>query len=313
MFDPSLSLSESENTIVSTTTDSLLESTTEQSVKSEIKELTEDDIRVDEKFRTLLPPLSKAEKESLEASLLKDGCLTSIFVLVDGRIVDGHNRWDICKKHNIPIIWEVVDVGANDDEIANWILEYQLSRRNLNAYQRIVTAFKCKDLLAAKARENQQGGVRLTSDKGSIDVNQKIAQIAGVGRDTVSKVNFIEEHGDEETKKSLQKGEKSINEVYKKLKANADANKDEKSGKAKNFKGLDWHIKRLIKYLDGNKDVGLTSQCLRVLCECCKLLDDEQRHEFDAEFRGFLRNDGDDGDTSTESTTDAEDIAATTE
>jgi hypothetical protein len=45
-------------------------------------------------------------------------------------LVDGHNRYEICTKHNIP--FEVKKMDFDDDNaVKSWIINNQLSRRNL--------------------------------------------------------------------------------------------------------------------------------------------------------------------------------------
>ena len=56
---------------------------------------------IDESFRNLICPLSRQEYLQLEENLLSDGCRNPI-VIWNGVIIDGHNRYDICRKHGIP-------------------------------------------------------------------------------------------------------------------------------------------------------------------------------------------------------------------
>ena len=55
------------------------------------------ELRIDEEFRTIIPPLSAAEYSNLEQSLRLEGCRDAITVW-DGVIVDGHNRYEICTR-----------------------------------------------------------------------------------------------------------------------------------------------------------------------------------------------------------------------
>ena len=56
---------------------------------------------VDSEFKNLIPPLSPEERQGLESSLLKEGCRDAL-VLWGDILIDGHNRYEICTKHNIP-------------------------------------------------------------------------------------------------------------------------------------------------------------------------------------------------------------------
>ena len=57
-------------------------------------------LKIDKEFKTLIRPLSPKEYEQLEANILADGCRDPI-VTWHGYIIDGHNRYEICRKHNI--------------------------------------------------------------------------------------------------------------------------------------------------------------------------------------------------------------------
>jgi len=53
----------------------------------------------------------------------------------DGFIVDGHNRYAVCKK--LDVIPDVVEKDFNKrSDAINWIIDTQLNRRNINDGQR---------------------------------------------------------------------------------------------------------------------------------------------------------------------------------
>jgi len=76
-------------------------------------------LKIDSDFRNLIRPLSKKEYRQLEENLLSDGCLDPIIVW-NGVIVDGHNRYEICKRHNIS--FEVYEMDFESrEEVFAWI------------------------------------------------------------------------------------------------------------------------------------------------------------------------------------------------
>jgi len=85
---------------------------------------------IDEEFKTLLAPLSEEEFTQLEENILAEGCLEPITVW-NNTIIDGHNRYHICHKHNIPFRTRYV-VFHNRDEAITWICSNQLGRRNIS-------------------------------------------------------------------------------------------------------------------------------------------------------------------------------------
>lgn len=179
-------------------------------------------LKVNPDFEALLDPLLTEESECLEQNILEHGLLSPLFVGKDGTIYDGHTRFKICKKHNLKIRYKVIDLG-DKEAIEDWIIEHQLGRRNLTEFQKAEYALKHKERIAAKAKANQRaaGGAVPQKSAEPVDTRKEVAKQAGVSTDTVSKVQHILEHADEETKEKLRKGEKgtSINKVHNEIKA----------------------------------------------------------------------------------------------
>ncbi len=95
-----------------------------------MKEKALPELQIDEEFRTLIRPLTSKEFRQLEQNLLRDGCMDPI-VTWNGIIVDGHNRYKICKKHEIP--FEVIEIDFRSKaEAIIWICDQQLGRRNIS-------------------------------------------------------------------------------------------------------------------------------------------------------------------------------------
>ncbi|MCP4604523.1 MAG: hypothetical protein GY847_29045 [Proteobacteria bacterium] len=93
------------------------------------QERIEMDIRINTEFRDLLPQLTPEESGALEKSILEEGCRDPL-ILWDGIIIDGHNRYSICQKHDID--FKTVERSFNSAEDAkDWIDANQLARRNL--------------------------------------------------------------------------------------------------------------------------------------------------------------------------------------
>ena len=171
------------------------------------------ELKIDPELRDLIPPLSEEEHRMLEDSIVRDGCDTPLIVWND-TIVDGHNRYDICRKHGVPFFYEVRSF-ADKEAAMFWMLEHQLARRNLNSYQRSELALKAKDYYTRIAQANQKAGIDLglNSAQGG-RVSDKLAKLAGVGHDTIKKAKKISENADDDTKKKLRSGEISIHKAY---------------------------------------------------------------------------------------------------
>jgi hypothetical protein len=180
-----------------------------------------DKLEIDKEFKSLIPPLTPEEYQQLEANILKDGCLHEL-ILWDKTIIDGHNRYEICSKHNISFKARKRHFD-NRDEVKEWIILNQFGRRNLSPYQRSELALKLKPLIQVKAKENQKehGGtapgktlIQNTGEVKSIRVDKELAKIAGVGHDTIYKVEQIQKHAHEDIKEKVKSGEISIRQGY---------------------------------------------------------------------------------------------------
>jgi hypothetical protein len=91
-------------------------------------------LNIDPEFRDIIPPLTEEEYSGLEENLLTNGFNPAFpIILWKGHdvIVDGHNRYGICQKHNIPFETIEQEFETRYDVIA-WILDNQLARRNVN-------------------------------------------------------------------------------------------------------------------------------------------------------------------------------------
>ena len=87
------------------------------------------ELKIDREFKNLIRPLQRKEFLQLEANILSDGCRDPI-VTYDGFIIDGHNRYEICVKHNIPFSVLEMVFECREEAIA-WICANQLGRRNI--------------------------------------------------------------------------------------------------------------------------------------------------------------------------------------
>ena len=191
------------------------------------------ELKIDPELRDLLPALTQEEYRGLEKSMVEKG-FDKAFPIMEwkGYIADGHNRYEICKKHNIePIIGTLA--FETKDQVIEWMFDIQLNRRNLTPIQRIAIAERKRDYYEKKARENQseagkQFGIgheklltnlsKANSSDTPINVRAKLAETAGVSEGTYSKGKKILDSNNEEVKEKVMSGEMSINAGYNKIK-----------------------------------------------------------------------------------------------
>lgn len=211
---------------------------------------------IDPDLNEVLPKLSDADYKALEQSLLTDGFKGAPIMVWGDVIVDGHNRYEICNKHNIPYEVKEIEFASKEDAII-WMVRQQLGRRSLTPLQRIQIVEKYRPFYKKKAKENMSlGGKSYSPKKGSensttlpeknqdlenstkvpkkIDVREKLAKDADVSTNTYSKGVKILESGNEELINETISGQKSINKAFNELKKSADTDKSDNASDSDN-------------------------------------------------------------------------------
>ena len=175
----------------------------------------------------LLPPLSDEQLGALEKDILQNGCYAPVIVNEDLAVVDGHNRKQICEKHNLPY---KMAVFAFDDllEAQQWALDTQKGRRNLDKWELGKIALKLKPEIEARAKANMSagGGDQKSDDAKSgsvnspnpispVDTRKEMAQAVGIGEQTMGRIAQIDENAPDVVKEALDNKELSVNQGYK--------------------------------------------------------------------------------------------------
>ena len=181
-------------------------------------------LNVDPEFQSLIDPLSPDEFNGLEKNILDNG-LNDPIVIWNDTIVDGHNRYNICTKHNIEIRTRPVSFQSRESAI-RWIIRNQLDRRNLLAPARIRLAMRFAHSIEEEAKANQ----KLSDGRGQkgfpnsdnlnapVHTDKKLGEIAGVSHNTVHQYRKVQKDGSDEVKEKLDKGEITINKAYQTVK-----------------------------------------------------------------------------------------------
>ncbi len=186
------------------------------------------ELKIDPELRDLLPPLSDEEKKKLEDSLLKLGYKGAPIYTWHGYIIDGHNRYELCKKHNIDFPIDDLDLGDNATiiDVMEWMINTQLGRRNLPPAQRISVVDKFKRKIQEQAKEKYESTVGRPSKENcspngeqlnKIHTDKELAKMAGVGTGTIARYNRVMNSDDEELKKKVLSDEVKINTAYEEI------------------------------------------------------------------------------------------------
>lgn len=194
------------------------------------------ELKIDEEFRDLLPKLSGEEYLRLETQIKKDGVLSPI-ITWNGIIIDGHNRYQICKLNGITDFPTKEMKFEDRDGVIEWILSHQLGRRNLSDFQRTEIALRYEQVIARKAKE-RQGKRNDLITSGSIEpkvatdshyTRKEVAKIAETSPSTVMRTKFIIENGTDEQKERARKGGKEVDGKSNSITAIVQEIKDKKS------------------------------------------------------------------------------------
>lgn len=193
------------------------------------------ELKIDPELKDLLPPLTDEEYKQLEKNIVDNGFDRNFPIMEwHGYIADGHNRYSICKKHNID---PVIGTLAYDtkEEVMEWMLDIQLGRRNLSPIQRIAITEKYRPIYERQAQENQSkaGGDRkseyyqksltenlpqaISTKDRNPTTDKKLSDIAGVSEKTYRMGAKVLNSDNDELKQRVLSGETSISAGYKEL------------------------------------------------------------------------------------------------
>ena len=93
-------------------------------------------LKIDPEFSAQILPLSFEELQQLEMNMIRDGKLTDPIIVWNKTILDGHNRYNILRKHSF-IEYEIKEMEfSSRQEALIWICNHQLGRRNLTPERR---------------------------------------------------------------------------------------------------------------------------------------------------------------------------------
>ncbi len=176
------------------------------------------ELRIDPELQVFITPLSADEYHNLEVDILANGCREPL-VVWNGVIVDGHHRYEICRRHDL-------DFKAREESFSSkieamlWMYKEQNCRRNLSTVARCVMALKCKPLLmeAGRKKQNWRADVSaLVQSTESHNTRSLIAKLAGTSENTVQRIERIWEKADPDLKAALLNGEISVNKAFRQM------------------------------------------------------------------------------------------------
>ena len=119
-------------------------------------------LKIDPEFSAQILPLSFEELQQLEMNMIRDGKLTDPIIVWNKTILDGHNRYNILRKHSF-IEYEIKEMEfSSRQEALIWICNHQSGRRNLTPERRKYLIGKRYE---AEKQISQNRGNQYTSTK----------------------------------------------------------------------------------------------------------------------------------------------------
>jgi hypothetical protein len=145
---------------------------------------------IDPEFKNLIPPMKPEEFKGLKESILYYG-YDNLYPIViwNSIIIDGHNRYSICKE--LSIEFSVSEKKFSDRfEVINWIINNQLNRRSMTSEQRTYLIGKRyqeekKEECRPKTKNNEVPLITMRPTDNKIE--QKLAEKYKVSPKTVRK------------------------------------------------------------------------------------------------------------------------------
>mgnify|MGYP006431934355 CR=1 FL=1 len=182
-------------------------------------------IEINEELRALIPPLTTKEYETLEQNILNEGCRDALVVWND-TLVDGHNRYAICQKHNLEFNVQYFDF-KDLDAVKVWMINNQDGRRNLTDGWKYELSQTKKEILAKQGKEKQATENNKWRDQtplSTIDKSEKhntrdeIANDLGWSTGKVAMADKVWKEAEPEVKEKIKNNEVSFNQAYNDIK-----------------------------------------------------------------------------------------------
>lgn len=195
------------------------------------------ELKINPRFEKFSPKKKQDEIDELRKSLREKGYIGSPILTWHGFIVDGHNRYKMCKELGVSINLEKnveeIDLGNNAEEIdaMDWMLTHQLSSKNLSAGEKMAMVEEFQKEVALenemkKSKAIAESNKTRNSNTLQLECNEiqknrsetwtdsQTAKKAGVGVGTVARYNRVMNSDDEELKTKVKTGEVTVNKAY---------------------------------------------------------------------------------------------------
>jgi len=182
------------------------------------------DIVVNEEIKAYIDPLTPDEYRALERSILAEGCRDAL-VLWGDMLVDGHNRYAICRRHDIPFRTVQSTRFQSIEDVHLWMIDQHLGRRSLSDFQRGVLALRKREIVAERLARTSPEAVpeAPAADAGEAEASapapagearettrEALARVARLSSNQVTQIEKIQKQAAPEVVAAVKAGEISI-------------------------------------------------------------------------------------------------------
>ena len=170
-------------------------------------------LKIDNEFKNLLPPLTEDEYSQLESDIKAHGVLSPI-IAWNGFIIDGHNRYEICRKNGIDLPEIKALNFSNKSDVMDWIINHQTGRRNLTKSQLVKAYSMVEKQLAEEAKTRKESNLKQNTETSNLtarnvgETAEVVAKKIGVSKNTYKGMKQIVSEGTPEQIERMDKGGK---------------------------------------------------------------------------------------------------------
>jgi hypothetical protein len=173
------------------------------------------DLVVNEELKAYIDPLTPDEHDALERSILAEGCRDAL-VLWGDMLVDGHNRYGICRQHGLPFQTVQSNRFQSLEDVHLWMIDQHLGRRSLSDYQRGVLALRKREIVAGQRARRLAEPAETTSpapagNAATLDTREALAKAARISSNQVVLIEKIRKQAAPELVEAIKAGTISIN------------------------------------------------------------------------------------------------------
>jgi hypothetical protein len=175
------------------------------------------DIVVNEELKAYIDPLTPDEREALERSLLTEGCRDAL-VLWGNVLVDGHNRYGICRQHGLPFQTVQNTRFQSMEDVHLWMIDQHLGRRSVSDFQRGVLALRKREIVASRRLRQPpapsaaaETSVASAAATDALETREALARAARLSNSQVQQIEKIQKQAAPQVVAAVKAGTLSLN------------------------------------------------------------------------------------------------------